>query len=328
MRFAFDEDRTDLRDAVRDLLSRECPPGVVRTAWENATGRTDSAWAALAGMGVVTMTLPETAGGLGMGALDWVLVLEETGRAALPEPIVETTVVGLPLLAELGAPLPQPLGAVGIDFARGASVYLDTADVLVHFDGESIRLVDPADAALVARRSVDRSRRVFGVEVPPDAGLDAAGGDRAYRLIDAALDRGALATAAQLVGLADRMLATTVEYVSVRHQFGKPVGAQQAIKHKLADVAVAIEFARPLVYRAAWSVDAEDPEAGVHVAMAKAKASDAAELAAAHALQCHGAIGYSYEYDLHLYMKRAWCLARAYGDARAQRERVAQALLD
>lgn len=328
MRFAFDEDQIDLRDAVRDLLAKECAPAVVRAAWESATGRTGSVWDSLADMGVVTMTLPEAAGGLGMGALDWVLVLEETGRAALPEPIVETTVVGLPLLAELDAPLPPAHGSVGVDFARAGSVYVDSAAVLVHFDGSELRLVDPADAGLVAQRSVDRSRRMFGVNVPPEVGLVVSRDDRAYRAIDAALDRGALATAAQLVGLAERMLATTVEYVSVRHQFGKPVGAQQAIKHKLADVAVAIEFARPLVYRAAWSLDAGDPEAGLHVSMAKAQACDAAELASTHALQCHGAIGYSYEYDLHLYMKRAWCLARAYGDARSQRERVAQALLD
>lgn len=328
MRFAFDEDQIDLRDAVRDLLGNECPPEVVRAAWDNTTGRTDTAWDALADMGVVTMALPEAAGGLGMGPLDWILVLEESGRAALPEPIVETTVVGLPLLAEVGAPLPRAVASVGIDFARGACVYADTADVLVHFGPDGIRLVEPADAELVAERSVDRSRRVFQVRVPAGAGTVVAGGDAAIRVIDAALDRGALGAAAQLVGLAGQMLATTVEYVSARHQFGKPVGAQQAIKHKLADVAVALEFARPLVYRAAWSLDKGDPAAAVHISMAKAQASDAAELAASHALQCHGAIGYSYEYDLHLYMKRAWCLARAWGDAASHRERVAETALD
>jgi hypothetical protein len=106
-----------------------------------------------------------------------------------------------------------------------------------------------------------------------------------------------------------------------------PIGSFQAVKHHLADARIALEFARPLVYRAAWSLTRGDADASTHVSMAKSTASDAAVLAARRALQCHGAIGYSYEYDLHLFMKRTWALAAAWGDAAWHRDRVGRAIL-
>jgi alkylation response protein AidB-like acyl-CoA dehydrogenase len=118
------------------------------------------------------------------------------------------------------------------------------------------------------------------------------------------------------------MIEMTVEYVKERKQFGVPVGSQQAVKHHLANARLALEFARPLVYRGAYSIAHDDPQRSEHVSMAKAQASDAATTAAGVALQCHGAIGYTTEYDLHLYMKRAWALARAWGDAAWHRARI------
>jgi alkylation response protein AidB-like acyl-CoA dehydrogenase len=123
------------------------------------------------------------------------------------------------------------------------------------------------------------------------------------------------------------MIDMTVEYAKERTQFGAPIGSFQAVKHQLADARLALEFAQPLVYRAAWSIATSDAEQAVHVSMAKAKASSAALLAGRAALQCHGAMGYSYEYDLHLFMKRAWALAAAWGDARWHRTRIRRALL-
>src|SRR5262249_23433727 len=143
-----------------------------------------------------------------------------------------------------------------------------------------------------------------------------------------ALDRAALGVAAQLIGLADRMLDITVDYAKERHQFGVPIGSFQAVKHHLANVALELEFARPLVYRAAWSVAHDDDARSVHVAMAKARASDAALLAGRVALQVHGAIGYTTEYDLHLWLKRAWALAASWGDAHCHDDRVGRAILD
>jgi alkylation response protein AidB-like acyl-CoA dehydrogenase len=139
--------------------------------------------------------------------------------------------------------------------------------------------------------------------------------------IAAAFDRGVLGTAAQQCGLADRMLELTVAYVKERQQFGVPVGSFQAVKHHLANARLALEFARPLLYRAAVTLDP------VHVSMAKRKADDAALVTAGVALQCHGAIGYTTEYDLHLFMKRSWALARSWGDAAWHRDRVRRAIL-
>ncbi len=155
-------------------------------------------------------------------------------------------------------------------------------------------------------------------------GLGEGGARRAAAL---AFDRGALAAAADLVGVARRLLDTTVAYVKVRHQFGKPIGSFQAVKHHLANALLGLELARPMVWRAAYTFQDETyagghPERGQHVSMAKARASDAAIATARAALQCHGAIGYTVEYDLHLWMKRAWALAAAWGDAAWHRARV------
>ena len=143
-----------------------------------------------------------------------------------------------------------------------------------------------------------------------------------------ALDRGALGTAAFLVGLGQAMLDLTVGYVKERQQFGVPIGSFQAVKHHLADAALALEFARPAVLRAAWSVAHAAPTRARDVSMAKAMASDAAELVGRKALQCHGAIGYTVEADLHLHLKRAWALARAWGDTAFHTDRVAAALIE
>ena len=140
-------------------------------------------------------------------------------------------------------------------------------------------------------------------------------------------DRAALGTAAQLVGLADRMLDMTVAYVKDRHQFGVPVGSYQAVKHHLANALLKISYARPAVYRAAYGLTHDEPNASRDVSFAKVYANRAASFTARVALQCHGAIGYSFEYDLQLWMKRAWVLEPAWGDTRFHQARVADAVL-
>ena len=139
-------------------------------------------------------------------------------------------------------------------------------------------------------------------------------------------DAAALGAAALLVGLGQRMLDLTVDHVKAREQFGVPIGSFQAVKHHLADAALQLEFARPAVYRAAWSLATGQAEAGRDVSMAKAMAGDAALLTGRKALQCHGAIGYTEEADLHLFLKRSWALARSWGDANWHRDRIGRAL--
>ena len=174
MDFSFSDDQLMFRDAVRDLLANECPPAVVRSAWENETGRTDGLWAALAEMGVVGMTAPESAGGLGMDETDLVLLLEEAGRAALPEPLLEHTAVGLPTLAEAGGPVAEAWlerAAVGeatlaAGPAEGYTVNAASSD-LVLLIGDQVQAVPVTDASLVEHQSIDGSRRLF--EVAGDA---------------------------------------------------------------------------------------------------------------------------------------------------------------
>jgi len=306
MKFSFSDEQVALRDVTRDLLERECTPADLRGAWTNPTGRVPGLWDHLVDLGVVGMLAPEAAGGLGLTFVDLVLVLEETGRHAVPEPIVETAAFGVPLVGRT---------ELTVTAAEHWVPWADAADVIFTAAGRFER----ADVDLVPRPSVDGARRLFEVYGTPAVigGVDVLG----------AYDRGVCGIAAQQCGLADRMLEMTVEYVRDRRQFGVPVGSFQAVKHHLANARIALEFARPLVYRAAASLAAGDPEASVHASMAKAKADAAAHLSGRAALQCHGAIGYTTEYDLHLYLKRSWALARSWGDTHFHQDRVARAIL-
>jgi alkylation response protein AidB-like acyl-CoA dehydrogenase len=321
--FAFSEDQLAFRDAVADFLAKECPPSVVRQAWE---GQPVGLWGPLAEMGVIGLTVPEAAGGLGLGQLDLVLLLEETGRAALPEPIVETTSVCAPLLDDEWAARVATGEAVVVLHDPGGTAWADRADAVL-FRGDrdgGVWTADPTTLTLTRQAHVDEARPLFSIDGPA---ATTAGQPAATRLGDeaalaAARDRGTLGVSAQLCGLTRAMIDLTVGYVKERKQFGVVVGSYQAVKHHLANALLRLEYARPIVYRAAWSVDEGDPEAPVHVAMAKVFASDAAGFAAKVCLQCHGAIGYTIEHDLHLFMKRAWALQTAYGTPAAHRARV------
>jgi alkylation response protein AidB-like acyl-CoA dehydrogenase len=325
MKFAFTDEQLAFRDALRDLLTRECSPAVVREAWTNDTGRTKGLWAQLAEMGVLGALAPEVRGGLGLGEIDAVLLIEETGYAAVPEPIVEHMLVGVPLLAAAGDPRSDAADlTITAQCVHEPIVnYADTADLLVLHHDDRLHVIKRDDTQLAPHPSVDGSRRTALVTWTPTTETVVGSATDAQH----AFDRGSLGTAAQLIGLTRRMLDLTVAYVSERQQFGVPIGSFQAVKHHLADARIALEFARPLTYRAAWSMAEDDPAAPVHVSMAKAAANDAAALTARKALQCHGAMGYSFEYDLHLFMKRAWALAQIWGDSAWHRARVARAIL-
>jgi len=386
MRFALSDDQAAFRDAVRELLAKECPPAVVRAAWEAAPGQLDrGVWDSLAAMGVLDLLVPEADGGLGLEETYLAPILEECGRVALPHPIVETAMVAAPLLGAGAGMVSTDLGGPHVPCAHDA-------DVLLLHRGNELAVMPSGAVELEAVTTVDGGRRgarivtsdtgSAGISSAAQAPLSNASGvgqpatpstataslasnaspvgqpaapsatseglpspdprvgraatantaDRA-RLrpvrdadVDLAFDRGALGTAAVLVGLGQAMLDMTVGYVRERHQFGVPIGSFQAVKHHLADAALALEFARPTVWRAAWSVAHDEPTRARDVSMAKAMASDAATLAGRKALQCHGAIGYTVEADLHLYLKRTWALARSWGDAAFHTDRVATAL--
>lgn len=315
MDFTFTAEQRAFQQTVRELLAKECPAEHVRAMATDPTGRSPKLWKALASLGVVGLTVPEEHGGLGAGETDLVLLLEEAGRAALPEPLVEVTAVAVPMLRGAGGTvaaewLPKIAAGDaivvpgGVDGALVADVHV--ADRVVLGSGD---VVDPASLAHAAVRSVDATRRIFSLE-------------RATPHEDA-FDRGALGTAAVLCGIADKVVELGAGYAKERQQFGKPIGSFQAVKHLLADALLGLEFARPVVYRAAWSMANDDPDRSIHASMAKAYASDAAMDASRAALQVHGAIGYTHEHDLHLWLNKATALAHAWGTSAFHRERVA-----
>jgi alkylation response protein AidB-like acyl-CoA dehydrogenase len=308
MRFAFTDDQKLFAEGLRDLLDKECTPAHVRAAWDDGAGHDFTLWNHLADMGVFGMLVPEAAGGLGGTEVDLVLLLEELGRAAAPGPVLETAAVVAPALGD-GA----TVGTAALD----GSPYVPHAHVasLVLVPGGVVR----TDSATVSGvDSIDGGRRLFTVDGP----VEAFDYDEAL-----AFDRGALAAAAYLVGLSERMIDVAAEYARQREQYGRPIGANQAVKHLLADALLKVEFAKPAVYRAAWSVAEGEPTRARDVSMAKAFASDAAYRSSRSSMQVHGAIGYTWEADLQLWMKKAWALQRAWGDATFHRRRVAEAVL-
>ncbi|HEX6422134.1 MAG TPA: acyl-CoA dehydrogenase family protein [Acidimicrobiales bacterium] len=337
MHFGFDDDLLALRDATRDLLDKECPPAIVRAAWDAPPGALDrGVWDRLAGTGVLATLVPEADDGLGLDERALVLVLEEAGRAGLPHPLVESAAVAAPLVAgspggraagpgPAGVPDAHGLGMVTTDLGGPHVPCAADADWLLLRDPASstLHLVDPAAAVLTPVQTVDRARRAATVDWQPASGSLVTDHPAA---VDLAVDRGAFGTAAVLVGLAQRMLDMTVAYVRDRRQFGVPVGSFQAVKHHLADALKDLAFARPAVHRAAHSLATGASTRNRDVSMAKAMAADAARHVGRQALQCHGAVGYTVEHDLHLYLKRTWALAAAWGDATWHRDRVARAI--
>ena len=332
MRFDFTEDQKLLQQTVRDFLAGECPPDAVRALWATETGRSRVLWKQLAEVGLVGLLVPESHEGMGLSEVDFVLLCEEVGRAALAEPVIATAAVAAPLVAELGGDLaarwlkPLAVGEAIAAVGHPVSPFVDDAHVadllLLERDGE-LHAVSPGDVKLTPQPHNDPARRIASVAFDPRPQTCVANGERARRLLDAALDRGALAAAAQLLGVCDRLISIAVTYPSQRVQFGVPIGSFQAVKHALADVKVKLEYARPLVYRASDSVARGLAQRPVHVSMAKVAASEAALRAARAALQAHGAIGYTWEQDVHIWMRRAWSLDYVWGSQRFHRARMA-----
>jgi alkylation response protein AidB-like acyl-CoA dehydrogenase len=327
MRFAFDPEQREFAAALRDYLEKACTPERIRAGFSR------DRWLALAEMGVVGAAAPPEQGGMGMDHVTLILLLEEAGRACLPESIGESAAVPLSLLSSVGAggdliervadgTTVMATGIEGGPHIRQAGV----ADVLLLRDGDQIHVVERGTAELNPRSSVDPTRPLFAVGWKPSDKTRVATG--VEHQLEAAFDHGALAAAGELIGLAARMIEMGADYAKQREQFGRPIGTFQAVKHLLATALVRVEFARPVVYRAAWSVANDMPERGRDVSMAKAFSSEAALIAARAALQVHGAIGYTEEHDLHLWLKRTRALASAWGTAAWHRERVAAALAE
>lgn len=332
MRFGLSEEARALRDAAAGFLGAEVTAATIRAGWaDGEAALATDAWRKLAAIGIVGTLVPEDRGGLGLDETSLVPALEEVGRSGLPGPIAETIAVAAPLLAQ--APrarryLDRVLAGevtVASQLGDGPVVpYGRHSELIVLRVRDALALYERADLTLEPCPTVDGSRGAARLIAPPGVSAETLTADPA--VIDAAWQRGVLATAALLNGLSARMLDITVGYVKQREQFGRPIGSFQAIKHALANALVAVEFARPAALAAAWAQAHGESGAAAEASMAKVLAADAARLIARTAIQCHGATGYTTEYDLHLFAKRAWALIPAWGTPEWHRARLAEHL--
>lgn len=294
-------------DAVADLLAKHANGAALRTAWESPGCRIPGLWKRLEEIGIFELAAD------GVESLPTLLpAVIETGRSALPEPILGSLAVGTSRIA-----LPPEVTAssiFGIAAGPGQNVPdAAIADAFVLGDG-GVQLAGSMEvSALTSLDPAARLGKVSG-DAETSPGL-------VFEVVT-------LLAAGQLQGLAEGLLSQAVDYAKLREQFGKPIGSFQAIKHQLADVYVAVAFSRPIIDEAARSLAAGDPQAASRVSHAKIAATDAAAAAARTALQVHGGIGYTYEHDLHMWTKKVWTLSKAWGDRKWHAERMASALLD
>ena len=320
MKFALDEQQRDFAASIDAALGAADLPGAIRawSAGDTAPGR--KVWEQLADLGVTALAVPEKFDGIEAHPVDLVVALERLGRWCVPGPVAESIAVAPVLLAsdeqaERCAALAsgELIATVALPPQTPRAVDADTAGLVLLATDDGVAEAAPGDR----HESVDLSRPLYDVTATGQAWQ--ADLQRAYEF-------GALATAAQLVGAAEALLRDTVDYAKQRAQFGRVIGSYQAIKHKLADVHIAIELARPLLYGAALSLADYPSESARDVSAAKAAASDAGLLAARSALQTHGAIGFTQEHDLSLWLLRVQALRSAWGTPGAHRQRVLEAL--
>ncbi|MGA5463020.1 acyl-CoA dehydrogenase family protein [Mycobacterium sp. NPDC050041] len=317
MNFEIDEQQRDFAASIDAALGAADVPGAVRAWAAGDPGPGRKVWAQLADLGVTALLVAEEFDGIDAHPVDLVVAAERLGRWCVPGPVTESIAVAPVLLAgdERSAALAsgELIATVALPPRVPRAVDADTAGLVLLADDHGVR----DGSAGAPHESVDPARKLFDVNASGES--RAADVARAYEF-------GALATAAQLVGAGQAMLDQSVEYAKQRHQFGRAIGSYQAIKHKLADVLIAVELARPLVYGAALSLADGSPDTARDVSAAKVAASDAALLAARSALQTHGAIGFTHEHDLSLWLLRVQALRSAWGDPAWHRRRVLEEL--
>ncbi|MGY3683415.1 acyl-CoA dehydrogenase family protein [Streptomyces sp. TE33382] len=325
MPFLLDGEQREFARSLDAMLSASDTPSAVR-AWgagDHAPGR--ALWARLAHAGVFALAVPPAHGGVGLLSVELALSFVELGRHAVPGPVVESVAAAV-LLGAVGGPaakewLPrlasgEASASLRLDGYGPYALDADAVDAVFVVDGEVLRL---APGPGEPRASADPARRLF---VPEEGGTVLAAGPRVVAGARAAGDWAAFATAAQALGTGEELLRSTVGYVKQRTQFSVPIGSFQAVKHRLADTLLGLEFARPALYGAAVSLAEGSARAGADIAAAKVLAGEAGYAAARTALQLHGAVGYTQELDLSLWLRKARPLRDAWGTPGACRERV------
>ncbi|HUC07459.1 MAG TPA: acyl-CoA dehydrogenase family protein [Solirubrobacterales bacterium] len=365
MYFDLNDEQQAIKATAHDFLAARYKSDRIRALAESENGFEQSDWDEMAELGWTGLALPEEWGGQGLGIVELAVLFEEMGYALAPSPLFSNTIAGLALslcgsddqrerllrpLAEgklRGTPAlwdaegPAEIGSSSMEpRLDGDGIVLDGEKVLVMdaaaadfflvatSDGRRHVVERGADGVTVApATSIDTTRRLYavrfdGVRVGAEDSLPAAGDD-----YYAVFNRLCVALAAESTGIAQRTMEMAVSYAKDRHQFGRPIGAYQAVSHRCAQMLLETENARSAVYGAAWAADAEPDSLPTAASMAKAYASDAGWRVPDASIQVHGGIGFTWEHDLHFFLKRGKANAAMFGDAKWHRERVADAVL-
>ena len=353
MDFELTQEQAALREVSRGLLAVNCPPQVVRSLAAAGQDVDEKLWERGAELGWTGLAVPEEHDGAGQGLVELCLVAEEIGRAAAPGAFTDTALTGL-ALARLGRPELLAALAAGdlaaslafhgsvtgrydgsdlvlggrasaVQAAAAADWLLVTAAVpsTTGDQGRRLALVKRARTAVEPRRTLDETRRWYdvvldGVRIPAADVVAEAEPDLQW-LTDAA----AVLSAADSLGVGERLLEMTVGYVKVREQFGRPLGSFQSVKHKVADMLTTLKGARAATYYAAMALDAGVGDATTAASVAKAFTAEGVAALAGEALQTHGGIGFTWEHDLHLYLRRAKVNEMLYGAPAEHYERLA-----
>jgi alkylation response protein AidB-like acyl-CoA dehydrogenase len=337
------DEQRGLQDAVRTLLAKRSDTAAVRRAVQEPGGYDATLWKVLCEqIGVAGLAVPERFDGVGAGLRELQLVTEELGRTLTPSPMLGSAVLAATLLTALGEDpaagrlLPRiaageiaalawadatgswangAVSAAGNTLTGEAHFVLDgdLADVLLVVAGGAVYEVDPAAAERVHTPTMDPTRRLAVVRLAGVPGTRIGPAD-ARAALRTALDAALVALAAEQVGAAAAILDETVAYTKVRHQFGRPIGSFQALKHRMADLHVLLEAARSAAYAAA--------SGELHASAAKVYCSEAFQTIAGEAIQLHGGIAITWEHDAHLYFKRAHGSAGLFGAPREHLRRL------
>ncbi len=365
------EEQQMLQQSAREFLERECPEKLVREMEEDEKGYSPELWKKMAELGWQGLNIPEQYGGVGLGYLDLIVLLEEFGRALVPGPFIPTTVLGAYAILEGGNEdqkktyLPKiasgeaiftlaftepsarfdaegiqvPAKREGDQYViNGTKLFVADAHVADYLvvpvrsggsgeDGLSALIVDahsPGISYTVLKTiASDKQCEVVFKDVKvPAANLLGQEG-KAWPLLANLLRKAAIAEAAYLVGLATEDFEISVNYAKERVQFGRPIGSFQAIQHKAADMVTDVDGARFIMYRAAWALAENEPDADLYVHMAKAWCSDASRRVVAHGQQIHGGIGFTKDYKIQLFFRRQKKAELMWGDGDFHREELA-----
>jgi alkylation response protein AidB-like acyl-CoA dehydrogenase len=327
MNFDFTDDQRSIKSTAKEFLAARYKPEKLRELAEGGE-YDDAIWDEMRELGWAGIFIDEEYEGQGLGVVELVILMEELGYALAPSPFLSNAAAGL-VIQHAGSDEQKQRWLPGIatgekraalgELKNGrAPLVADAAEaeLIVLFDCDTATVGERSAADVEAVDTIDSTRRF--------AAVTADGGEALEGDVPAGLDRVAVAISAELTGLAQRTMEMAVDYAKERKQFERPIGAYQAVSHRCAQMLMEVENARALTYYAAYAAEHEPDELALAASSAKAYASDAGWRVSASSLQVHGGIGFTWEHDLHFFLKRAKTDGHLFGTARQHRDRVAE----